>query len=56
MELTILLLQIAAKYGPEAYAAAVALLAKKDPTHEDYVALHVILKKTGESYFAPVPG
>jgi hypothetical protein len=57
MELAVILLTIAAKYGPEAYAKAVEIAHKKDPTLADYNALLDILKAhpTGESYFLPVP-
>lgn len=42
------------KYGPEVYTVARKLLAKKDlPTEAEWAELDTILKKTGESYFAP---
>ena len=58
MELAVILLTIAAKYGPEAYAKAVEIAHKKDPTIDDYNALLDILKahQTGETYFGKVPG
>ena len=56
MELAVILLTIAAKYGPEAYAKAVEIAHKKDPTEADYNALLDILRAhpTGESYFTKV--
>ena len=42
------------KYGPEVYAVARKLLAKKDlPTEADWAELDAILQKKGEDYFAP---
>lgn len=56
MELAVILLTIAAKYGPEAYAKAVEIAHKKDPTKDDYDALLAILHAhpTGETYFTRV--
>lgn len=53
MELAVILLTIAAKYGPAAYAKAVEIAHKKDPTPADYDALLGILQAhpTGDSYF-----
>ena len=58
MELAVILLTIAAKYGPDAYAKAVEIAHKKDPTIEDYNALLNILRAhpTGGSYFLPMGG
>jgi len=56
VELAVVLLTIAAKYGPDAYAKAVEIAHKKDPKPEDYDALLSILRAhpTGETYFAKV--
>lgn len=50
-----MVLMILLKYGPEAYAKARQLLAKKGlPTEAEWAELDVILAKTGEEYFTPV--
>lgn len=55
MEVTLAILTILAKYGPDAYLKARQILAKKDPTEADWAELDVILQKTGESYFTKGP-
>lgn len=53
MEAAVAIITILAKYGPDAYLKARAILAKKEPTESDWKELDDILLKTGESYFAP---
>ncbi len=49
-----IVLSLLIKYGPDAYAVARKLLAKKDlPTEAEWAELDAILLKTGDSYFAP---
>jgi len=55
MEAAIAIITILAKYGPDAYLKARAILAKKDlPTEAEWKELDDILLKTGESYFTKV--
>lgn len=54
MEAAIAIITILAKYGPDAYLKARAILAKKEPTESDWAELDAILLKTGESYFTKV--
>jgi len=53
MEAAIAIITILAKYGPDAYLKARAILSKKEPTEADWAELDAILLKKGEDYFAP---
>lgn len=51
MEITVLLLQILLKYGPEIAAKARVLLGKTEVTEADWAELFALINKSGESYF-----
>jgi len=54
MEVTVLILQILLKYGPEIAAKAKSLLAKTTVTDADWDDLFLLVNKSGESYFVKV--
>lgn len=53
MEITILIIQVLLKYGPDVAAKVKAMLAKTTVEEADWTALWALLDKPGESYFAP---
>jgi hypothetical protein len=44
MGIAVTLVTLLAKYGPEVYAAAVAIIHKKDPVQSDFEALHALVQ------------
>lgn len=49
-----IILQLLLKYGPDVAQWASKLMQKKSlPTDAEWAEIDAILKKTGESYFAP---
>lgn len=44
MTIAVTLLTLLAQYGPEVYAKAVEVFHKPDPTKEDFLALHALVK------------
>lgn len=53
MEITILIIQVLLKYGPDVAAKVRQMLAKTTVEEADWTALWALIDKPGESYFAP---